>query len=119
MAVGRVYRDRRDFPAAGEQFLTAARLKPGSVEAWNEAASVLVLAGMYPQALAALDKVHSLNADSAGDYFYRAIIYDKLHQPKPALENYQKFLAISAGKFPNQEFQARERSKLLQREVSR
>jgi tetratricopeptide (TPR) repeat protein len=119
MAVGRIYRDRRNFPVAGDQFLAAARLKPDSVEAWNEAASVLVLADRYAQALAALDKVHSLNADSAGDYFYRAIIYDKLHQPKPALENYQKFLATSGGKFPNQEFQARERSKLLQREVSR
>ena len=119
MAVGRIYRDRRNFAAASAQFLAAAQLKPDSVEAWNEAASVLVMADMYPQALAALDKVHSLSADNAGDYFYRAIIYDRLHQPKSALENYQKFLAISGGKFPNQEFQARERSKLLQREVSR
>lgn len=119
MAVGRIYRDRRNFSAAGDQFAAAAQLKPDSVEAWNEAASVFVMADMYPQALAALDRVHSLRADSAGDYFYRAIIYDKLHQPKPALENYQKFLSMSAGRFPNQEFQARQRSKLLEREVAR
>jgi len=119
MAVGRIYRDRRDFAKAGAQFVVAGQLKPDSVEAWNEAASVFVLAELYPQALAALDKIHTLNAETAGDYFYRAIVYDKLHQIKPALENYQKFLATSGGKFPNQEFQARQRSKLLEREASR
>lgn len=119
MAVGRIYRDRRNFVAAGQQFVAAAGLKPDSVEAWNEAVSVFVIAELYPQALAALDKIHSLNAETAGDYFYRAIVYDKLHQVKPALENYQKFLAVSGGKFPNQEFQARQRSKILEREASR
>jgi tetratricopeptide (TPR) repeat protein len=119
MVVGRIYRDRRNYSAAATQFLAATQVRPDAAEAWNEAANVLVMAEMYPQALAALDKVHALHADTAGDYFYRAIVYDKLHQIKPALENYQKFLALSDGKFPNQEFQARQRSKLLEREVSR
>jgi tetratricopeptide (TPR) repeat protein len=119
MAVGRIYRDRRNFATAGAQFVAAATIKPDSVEAWNEAVSAFVIGEEYPQALAALDKVHALGAESAGDFFYRAIVYDKLHQVKPALENYQKFLAMSDGKFPNQEFQARERSKLLKREASR
>jgi tetratricopeptide (TPR) repeat protein len=119
MAVGRIYRDRRNFATAGAQFVAAATIKPDSVEAWNEAVSAFVIGELYPQALAALDKVHALGAETAGDFFYRAIVYDKLHQVKPALENYRKFLAISDGKFPNQEFQARERSKLLEREASR
>jgi tetratricopeptide (TPR) repeat protein len=119
MAVGRLRRDRHDYKAAAEQFLTAARLKPESAEAWNEAASVLVMAEQYSQALAALDKVHALNADKPGDYYYRAIILDKLHQIKPALASYQKFLQVSDGKFPDQEFIARQRSKLLEREASR
>lgn len=119
MAVGRIYRDRRSFANAGAQFVAAGQVKPDSIEAWNEAASIFVLAELYPQALAALDKIRNLKAETAGDYFYRAIIYDKLHQVKPALENYQKFLAASDGKFPNQEFQARQRSKLLEREAAR
>lgn len=119
MAVGRIHRDKRDFRAAANEFLTAAKLKPDSVEAWNEAASVLVLAELYPQALAALDKIHSLNADSAGDYYYRAIVLDKLHQIKPALASYQRFLAMSQGKFPDQEFIARQRSRILEREANR
>ena len=119
MVVGRIRRDHHDYAAAAQQFVTAGQLRPDSVQAWNEAASAFVLAELYPQALAALDKIRNLQAETAGDFFYRAIIYDKLHQIKPALENYQKFLATSGGKYPNQEFQARQRSKLLEREASR
>lgn len=122
MAVGRIYRDKRDkhdYAAASDQFLAAANLKPDSVEAWNEATNALVLAELYPQALAALDKIHSLNADSAGDYYYRAIVLDKLHQVKPALASYQHFLAMSQGKFPDQEFIARQRSRILEKEANR
>jgi tetratricopeptide (TPR) repeat protein len=119
MAVGRIHRDRHEYLVAGNQFLAAANLKPDSVEAWNEAASVLVLAEQYQQALAALDKVHNLNADIAGDFYYRAIVLDKLHQVKPALASYQRFLEMSQGKFPDQEFIARQRSRILEKEANR
>jgi tetratricopeptide (TPR) repeat protein len=119
MTVGRIYRDKRDFPAAANEFLTAAKLKPNSVEAWNEAASVLVLADQYQQALAALDQVHNLNADTPGSLYYRAMVLDKMHQVKPALASYQQFLAMSQGKFPDQEFVARQRSRILQKEANR
>jgi tetratricopeptide (TPR) repeat protein len=119
MAVGRIHRDRHEYLVAGNQFLAAANLKPDSVEAWNEAASVLVLAEQYQQALSALDKVHNLNADIAGDFYYRAMVLDKLHQVKPALASYQRFLQMSQGKFPDQEFIARQRSRILEREANR
>jgi tetratricopeptide (TPR) repeat protein len=119
MALGRIYRDKRDYLAAANQFLAAARLKPDAVAAWNEAVSVLVLGEQYPQALAALDKVHNLNADTAGDLYYRAMVLDKLHQVKPALASYQRFLEMSQGKHPDQEFMARQRSRILEKEASR
>jgi tetratricopeptide (TPR) repeat protein len=119
MALGRIQRDKRDYIAAANQFLTAAKLKPDSVAAWNEAASVLVLAERYPEALAVLDKVHNLNADTAGDLYYRAMVLDKLHQVKPALASYQRFLEMSQGKHPDQEFVARQRSRILEKEASR
>jgi tetratricopeptide (TPR) repeat protein len=119
MAVGRIQRDKHDYTAAANQFAAAARLKPDSVEAWNEAANAFVLSQQYPEALAALDQVHNLNADSPGDLYYRAIVLDKLHQVKPALASYQKFLAMSQGKFPDQEFIARQRSKILAKEANR
>lgn len=119
MAIGRIYRDKHDYAPAANQFLSAAGLKPDSVEAWNEAANALVLSEQYPQALAALDRIHNLNADSPGDLYYRAIVLDKLHQVKPALASYQKFLAMSQGKFPDQEFIARQRSRILEKEANR
>jgi protein O-GlcNAc transferase len=119
MALGRIHRDKRDYLAAANQFLAAARLKPDSVAAWNEAVSVLVLAEQYPEALAALDKVHNLNADTAGDLYYRAMVLDKLHQVKPALASYRRFLELSQGQHPDQEFVARQRSRILEKEASR
>ncbi len=119
MAIGRIYRDRRQFLPAANQFVAAAEIKPDSVQAWNEAASVFVMAEQYPQALAALDKVRALNAERPGDVYYRAMIYDKLRQIKLALENYQRFLAVSEGKYPDQEFIARQRSRILEKEVNR
>jgi tetratricopeptide (TPR) repeat protein len=119
MAVGRIHRDKHDYAPAADQFLAAARLKPDSVEAWNEAATSYVLAELYPQALAALDQVHNLNAEKAGNFYLRAIVLDKLHQVKPALASYQRFLALSQGQHPDQEFIARQRSRILEREANR
>ncbi len=119
MVVGRIHRDKHDYIAAANQFVAAANLRPEAVEAWNEAASAFVIAQQYSQALAALDKIHNLNAETAGDFYYRAIVLDKLRQLKPALANYQRFLQLSEGKYPDQEFIARQRSRILERETNR
>ncbi len=118
MVVGRLRRDQHDYQHAAEQFLAAASLKPDSVEAWNEAATVFIVSQQYPQALAALDKVHGLNGDTAGNYYYRAIALDKLHQIQPAIASYRKYLEMSNGRFPDQDFNARQRSKTLEHEVN-
>jgi tetratricopeptide (TPR) repeat protein len=73
----------------------------------------------YPQSLAAFDKARALGEDTPGNWFLRAIILDKLHQVKPALEAYQRFLSMSDGKNPDQEFQARQRARILQRELQK
>ena len=52
-------------------------------------------------------------------YFFRAIMLDKTKQYKPALENYQKFLASAEGKYPDEEFQARQRVRIIQKELSK
>ena len=119
MVVGQLHRDRREFALAGSLFVSAANLKPDSVKAWNEAAASFVLAEKYPEALAAFDKVRALHAELPGDFFWRAIVLDKMHQVKPALASYQQFLQTSQGKFPDQEFQARQRCRILEKEASR
>jgi tetratricopeptide (TPR) repeat protein len=119
MALGRIRRDKYQYPAAATEFLAATSLQPDSVPAWNEAAAALVLSKQDAEALAALDRVHNLNADTAGDYFFRAIVLDRQHQVKPALASYQRFLEMAQGKYPDQEFQARQRSRILEKEANR
>ena len=109
MRYGRALRDARRFVPAANQFAAAAKLQPDSKAAWNEMAAMLNSAEQYPQALEALDHVRALGGEVPGDYFLRAIILDRLHDYKPALEAYQKFLQTSGGRSPDQEFQARHR----------
>jgi tetratricopeptide (TPR) repeat protein len=119
LAYGRALRDERQFMPAAGQFVAAAQQKPASKEVWNELAGVLTLAEQYPQALAALDRVHTLGQEIPGDYYLRAIILDKLHQFKPALEAYKTFLATSEGKNPDEEFKARQRARIIERMLSK
>jgi len=119
MLHGRIIRDQRKFPEAAEEFTRASKLQPDAPQAWSELANVLVMAENYPQALAALDRVAALHAEKPGHVFLRAIVLDKMRDLKPALASYQRFLELSHGEFPDQEFQARQRSKTLEREISR
>ena len=119
MVVAQIHRDRKEFPLAARLFVSAAALKPDSVKAWNEAATSYVMAQQYPEALSAFDRVRALNAETPGDFYFRAIVLDKLHQVKPALASYQRFLQTSEGKFPDQEFIARQRSRILEKEANK
>jgi tetratricopeptide (TPR) repeat protein len=119
MLAGRALRDEKKYPQATQQFLAAAQLKPSAVEPWSELAAVGVLAESYGQALGALDKVRALGGETSSHLYLRAIILDRLKQLKPALEAYQAFLATSGGKYPDEEFKARQRSRIIQRELSR
>ena len=117
MLHGRLIRDQRKFPEAAVEFERAAKMKPDSEQAWSELAGVLVMAENYQPALAALDRIAALHAEKPGHVFLRAIVLDKIRDLKPALASYQRFLALDNGQNPNQEWQARQRIKLLEKEV--
>jgi tetratricopeptide (TPR) repeat protein len=119
MMFARALRDHKRYPAAAQQFQAAAKLKPDSGKTWNELGSVLYLAEDYAASLAAFDHGRRLGEDTAGNAFLRAIIHDKRHELKPALEAYQQFLTMSEGKNPDQEWQARQRVRIIQRELDR
>jgi tetratricopeptide (TPR) repeat protein len=119
MFYGELLRDQRKFPQAAQQFQAAAQRKPDSAPAWTELAGVLVMAGQFPAAMAALDRVRALNAEIAGHYFLRGIVQDRLQLRKEALESYRKFLAASQGKNPDQEFQARQRVLTLEKDLGK
>src|SRR5579864_8588739 len=119
MLHGRIFRDQRKFPSAAQDFLRATQMKPDYAEAWSELAGVLVMAEDYPAALGALDRLAALHAEKPGHVYLRAIVLDRIRDLKPALESYQKFLALSNGQSPDEEFKARQRVRILQREVSK
>ena len=64
-----------------------------------------------------MDEIAKVEKPVAFTWFVRGLCYDKLNQPKPALEAYQKFLDLDQGKNPDQVWQAQQRSKVLQRMV--
>ena len=119
MRYGRIVRDRQKYQAAGAEFARATEIKPDSLEAWNELAGVLVLSEDFPRALAALDRIRQLGGETPSHFYLRAIMLDKMRQLKPALENYQKFLSLSNGKYADEEFKARQRARILQAELSK
>jgi tetratricopeptide (TPR) repeat protein len=119
MMYGRGLRDSKKYDPAAQQFFQATKLQPDSRDAWNELAGMLYLLEKYPESLGALDRAHQLGDDAPGNYYFHAITYDKLRALKPALEYYRQFLARSDGKFPDEEWKARQRAKLLERELSK
>lgn len=119
LTYGRILRDQKKYPAAAQEFYKVVQAKPDSREAWGELAGMLILMEQYPQALTALDRVKALSGENAGYYYLRALVLDKTKQFKPALESYLKFLSMSGGKSPDEEFKARQRARILQREIQK
>jgi tetratricopeptide (TPR) repeat protein len=119
MMYGRGLRDSKKYDPAAQQFFQATKLKPDSREAWNELAGMLYMLEKFPESLAALDRAHQLGDDTPANYYFHAITYDKLRALKPALDNYREFLARSKGEFPDEEWKARQRAKLLDRELNK
>jgi Flp pilus assembly protein TadD len=117
--LGRIYLQKRDFASAEKELRIAMRLDARNLTYFKDLASTFFLAGNYPATLAAQDQIAKMEQPGAGVWFIRAICYDKLNQPKPALEAYQKFLQLDQDKNPDQVWQAKERSKVLQRMLER
>ena len=104
------------YAEAEREFIQAVKLKPDYGEAYGYLADAARENKHYELAIRALDARAKFLPEDARSYFIRATSFDNLHMFKPAVENYKKFLAIAAGKFPDQEFQARHRLKAIQPE---
>jgi Flp pilus assembly protein TadD len=115
--LGSLYLQKRDFVSAQKELKISLQLDRKNVEYWKDLSSAYYLAGDCPATLAVLDELAKAETPGAGPWFIRALCYDKLKQPKPALDAYQKFLSLDQGKNANQEWQAQERSKVLRREL--
>jgi tetratricopeptide (TPR) repeat protein len=117
--LGRLLRDTKQYDKAADQFYTATKIQPGSLEAWNELTGMLMLLENFPAALQTLEKAHSLSGDTPAYYWFRGTMLDALKDYKPALESYRKFLELSGGKNPDEEFKARQRARIIERILSK
>lgn len=108
-ALGSALLKARKFPEAQEQLLTAVKLKPALGEAYGDLALAASENKNYVLAVQALDARAKYLPESPGTYFLRATSYDNLKAFKQAADSYRQFLVASAGKFPEQEWQARHR----------
>jgi superkiller protein 3 len=119
MFYGRLLRDQKRYAEAAKQFSIAAQARPNSLEAWNELTAMLMLLGNYDTALQTLEKAKSLGGETPAYHYFRATMLDAMKQAKPALESYERFLAASKGRSPEEEFKARQRVRVLRKVLER
>jgi Flp pilus assembly protein TadD len=111
--LGRVYLQKRDFASAEKALKAALQIDRNNLAYWKDLSSTYYLSGNCQATIATLDLIAKAEPPASGAWFIRALCYDKLHQFKPALESYEKFLALEQGKTSDQIWQAQERSKVL------
>jgi predicted Zn-dependent protease len=94
-------------------FDKATQADPANADAWSGLAFAASRTHQPEATLHALTMRSKYLPEGATTYFLWATAYDSLHQRQQAAAYYQHFLDSSAGKFPDQEWQARQRLKLL------
>ena len=97
------------YPEAIEVLQSALKVRAEDPDDWMNLAIAAAQAHQYPLVLDSLSTRAKYAQENPGSNFLRATAFDNLHQKKQAVEYYQKFLASSAGKFPDQEWEAEHR----------
>jgi tetratricopeptide (TPR) repeat protein len=102
------------YAEALEVFDKATRLDEANADAWSGLAFAASKTNQPSITLHALTMRSKYLPEVPSSYFLWATAYDTLHQKAEAAAYYHHFLDSSAGKFPNQEWQARQRLLLLE-----
>ncbi len=103
------------FADAFAAFDKATQIDPANTDGWSGLAFAASRTDQPSVTLHALTMRSKFLAENASTYFLWATSYDALHQKEQAAVYYQHFLDAAAGKFPNQEWQARQRLQLLRK----
>jgi len=119
LTYGRALRDLRQFSNAAREFFFSAKIKPESVRSLERAGRCPDSDRELSAGAGALDRVRALGGEKAAHLYFRAIILDRSKQYKPALEAYRQFLATSQNQSPDEEFKARQRVRIIQKELSK
>ena len=115
--IGHVDIELRDYTAAVGMLEKVYKQNPQSVDTLRDLSDAFYLNENYAQAIDAMDRLAKLETPKPGSWFVRAICYDKLSRKPEAIDAYQKFLDLDGGQHDTQDFQARHRILVLQREL--
>lgn len=105
---------QQKFVEAFAVFDKATRLDPANADGWSGLAFAASRTNQSSITLHALTMRSKYLPEVPSTYFLWATAYDTLHDKADAAAYYHHFLDSSAGKFPNQEWQARQRIILLE-----
>jgi len=103
------------FALAFSAFDRATQIDPANADGWSGLAFAASRTNQPSVTLHALTVRSKFLPENASTYFLWATSYDSLHQKVQAVVYYRHFLDSSGGKFPDQEWQARQRLQLLER----
>ncbi len=118
-ALGQTLLDEEKFAEAEGEFRTALKLDSRNREAAKGLATSLYLQKRYAEAIPLFEALIRTPDPTAGFFFVLGSCYDHLHDRPNALKAYEHFLELSHGESPDHEWQARQRVKLLRRELAK
>ncbi|MGC9222640.1 MAG: tetratricopeptide repeat protein [Terracidiphilus sp.] len=96
-------------------FDKATQIDPANADGWSGLAFTASRTSRPDLALHALTMRSQHAPENASSLFLWAISYDSLHQKQQAAAYYRQFLQAAQGKFPDQEWQARQRLQILEK----
>ncbi|HEY1987423.1 MAG TPA: tetratricopeptide repeat protein [Terracidiphilus sp.] len=103
------------YPEAFAAFTQATTKDAGNPDGWSGLAFAASKVGRPAITVQALTMRSKYVEDVPSTYFLWATSYDSLHDKAAAITYYHHFLQSAAGKYPDQEFQARQRLLLLEK----
>ncbi len=92
--LGMVYNTQKRFKEATEEFVKSIRIKPNTLESFNDFGNDLAKKGGLEDALACYAAVLEIRPDFAPALFNGAIVLEKLGRPEDAIRNYEKVLGL-------------------------
>ena len=112
-ALGEIEFHQRKFPEAVRELAAALQINPTLVPLYANLAYSLAEIKNYGATIRVLDARARFAPDDPAVLFLRATSYDHLHEAKLASDAYRQFLLEAKGRYPDQEWQARQRLKAI------
>lgn len=112
-ARGQVLIQEGKYPEALVLLQNASKIRQNDADVWGGIAFAAAKTRQFQLSLDALTTRSKFAAETPATYFLWATANDNLHRNTQALEYYHLFLKSASGKFPDEEWQARQRIAIL------